>query len=49
MVKGRNRDAAWYSIIDGEWPLVEARLRSWMTPENFDERAVQKLPLTRGP
>jgi RimJ/RimL family protein N-acetyltransferase len=49
VVKGRNRDTAWYSIIDSEWPLVEARLRSWLTPENFDERGMQKTPLTRSP
>jgi RimJ/RimL family protein N-acetyltransferase len=49
VVKGRNRDTAWYSIIDSEWPVVEARLRSWLAPENFDERAVQKAPLTRSP
>jgi len=49
VVKGRNRNTAWYSMIDSEWPVVEARLRSWLTPENFDERAVQKVPRTRSP
>ena len=49
VVKGRNHNTAWYSMIDSEWPVVEARLRSWLTPENFDERAVQKVPLTRSP
>ena len=34
--KGQNRDTAWYSIIDGEWPLVKAAFEAWLAPENFD-------------
>jgi hypothetical protein len=34
--KGRNRDTAWFSILDGEWPPLRRAFRSWLAPENFD-------------
>lgn len=34
--KGRNRDTAWYSIIDSEWPRADAGFRRWLDPGNFD-------------
>jgi len=43
--KNRNRDTAWYSIIDGEWPLVKAAFNSWLSPDNFDAQGAQILPL----
>jgi len=36
IVKGRNRDTAWYSIIDREWPNLYAVFQTWLAPENFD-------------
>ena len=43
--KQRNRDTAWYSIIDTEWPsLCEAHLQ-WLSPENFGEDGIQKASL----
>ena len=33
--KGRNRDTAWYSIIDSEWPALEQVFRSWLAEDNF--------------
>jgi RimJ/RimL family protein N-acetyltransferase len=36
VVKGANRDTAWYSITDGEWPDRKARFERWLRPENFD-------------
>jgi RimJ/RimL family protein N-acetyltransferase len=36
IVKGRNRDTAWYSIVDKEWPLVEAAMRRWLYEEPRD-------------
>ena len=35
--KGRNRDTAWYSMIDTEWPERRRRLLTWLDPANFDE------------
>lgn len=41
IVKGRNRDTAWYSMIDSEWPAVRSRLSDWLRPDNFDARGRQ--------
>ncbi len=34
VVKGRNRDTAWYAITDGEWPAIRAAFQVWLSPEN---------------
>jgi len=47
VIKGRNRDTAWYSIIDDEWPLVDRVLCSWLAPKNLDDRGRQKSSLSR--
>lgn len=39
--KGRNRDTAWYSILDTEWPALDAAFRSWLDPGNFDDEGRQ--------
>ena len=46
VVKGENRDTAWYSIIDSEWPARKAAFARWLAPENFDTRGRQKLSLS---
>ncbi len=43
--KGRNRDTAWFSILDSEWPKIEARLNRWLDPENFDAQGQQRRRL----
>lgn len=45
VVKGRNRDTAWYAILDGEWPAVRAGFEAWFSPDNFgaDGRQVRRL------
>lgn len=45
IVKGRNRDTAWFSMLDSEWPLRKAEFERWLNPANFDERGQQKTPL----
>jgi RimJ/RimL family protein N-acetyltransferase len=45
VVKGRNRDSAWYSILDGEWPRIRSAYESWLAPENFDEGGAQRRSL----
>ena len=37
IVKGKNRDTAWYAILDGDWPRVERAMLAWMDDSNFDE------------
>jgi len=44
--KGRNRDTAWFSIIDKEWPSLKAAFERWLEPGNFDA-GVQKISLAR--
>ena len=48
MYKGRNRDTAWYSIIDMEWPGIRAAFEAWLDDENFDGAGKQKTPLQAG-
>ena len=49
VIKGQNRDTAWFSITDYEWPAIRAAFEEWLAHENFDERGVQRRPLqTRG-
>ena len=45
VVKGRNRDTAWYAILDEDWPTVRAAFESWLSPENFDAEEAQKHPM----
>lgn len=44
--KGRNRDTAWYSIIDKEWPEIQKAFQQWLDLENFDEYGMQKKSLS---
>lgn len=43
--KGRNRDSAWFSMLDSEWPAIRAEYERWLAPSNFDENGQQKTPL----
>ncbi len=42
--KGRNRDTAWFSILDHEWPEIDARFKAYLDPANFTD-GVQKMRL----
>jgi RimJ/RimL family protein N-acetyltransferase len=46
VVKGRNRDTAWYSILDTEWPAIRAAIAAWLEPGNFDDAGVQRTSLS---
>lgn len=43
--KGRNRDTAWYSILDREWPRIRDAFEAWLSPNNFDDAGQQRKPL----
>jgi RimJ/RimL family protein N-acetyltransferase len=45
VIKGRNRDTAWYSIIDPEWPALDRAFQSWLAAGNFDAEGVQRQKL----
>lgn len=44
--KGRNRDTAWFSILDRDWPGIKAAFEAWLAPENFDEQGQQRQSLS---
>ena len=43
--KGRNRDTAWFSILDHEWPELAAGFDAWLDDDNFDADGGQRTPL----
>jgi RimJ/RimL family protein N-acetyltransferase len=45
IVKGRSRDTAWFSMLDGEWPLRKSAFERWLAPDNFDKDGNQKKKL----
>jgi len=46
IAKGRNRDNAWFSMLDREWPARKAAFERWLAPENFDADGKQKRSLS---
>lgn len=53
IVKGRNRDTAWFSIIDTEWPRIRQGFERWLADDNFDahgqaEEQAFRQPVTEG-
>ncbi len=45
VVKGRNRDTAWYAITDDEWPAIRRGFETWLAPENMDGEGRQRRSL----
>lgn len=46
IVKGRNRDTAWYAMLDGDWPSRRRAFELWLEPANFDSHGRQRLALS---
>lgn len=46
VVKQRNRDTAWYAILDREWPRLAAAYDTWLAPANFDSSGRQRVALS---
>jgi RimJ/RimL family protein N-acetyltransferase len=44
--KGRSRDSAWFSILDGEWPPLREAFERWLAPANFDADGRQRTSLS---
>jgi RimJ/RimL family protein N-acetyltransferase len=49
VVKGRNRDTAWYAMTETEWPRIRACMERWLDPSNFDAEGKQKQRLDVAP
>ena len=47
VVKGRNRDTAWYAIVDDDWPQIRHAFEAWLAPDNFDARGSQRRALVQ--
>jgi RimJ/RimL family protein N-acetyltransferase len=45
IAKGRNRDNAWFSMLEDEWPARKAAFERWLDPENFDAQGKQRVSL----
>ena len=48
IVKGRNRDTAWFAMLDKDWPRIHDAFEAWLAPENFDAKGHQKAKLQAG-
>jgi RimJ/RimL family protein N-acetyltransferase len=46
IVRGRNRDTAWYAMLDDEWPAAKSAFELWLAPANFDPAGIQRQSLT---
>jgi hypothetical protein len=46
IVKGRNRDTAWFSMLDAEWPARKATFERWLDASNFGPDGRQKTALS---
>jgi len=46
VIKGANRDTAWFSMLDSEWPRLREAYLAWLAPENFDEAGQQRSALS---
>ncbi len=47
IVKGKNRDTAWFSMLDTEWPALDLAYQQWLSPENFDSTGNQQQSLAQ--
>jgi len=47
VVKGRNRDTAWYAATDAEWPALRDAFTTWLAPDNFDLEGRQRVSLSQ--
>ena len=46
IIKGRNRDTAWFSMLDSEWPARKSAYERWLSPHNFDGQGRQRARLS---
>ena len=46
VAKGKNRDTAWFAMLDSDWPRLKVGYERWLAPENFDQAGQQKTKLT---
>ena len=47
LIKGKNRDTAWFSMLDSEWPTRKTEFERWLDPANFDQAGHQQTRLAQ--
>lgn len=47
IIKGRNRDTAWFAMIDEDWPTIRRAFEEWLDPANFDTEGRQRRRLEK--
>ena len=47
IIKGENRDTAWFAMLDGDWPRLRAEFERWLDPANFDQEGRQRSKLAQ--
>jgi len=47
VVKGRNRDTAWFGMTDADWPQIQGAFETWLSVDNFDDAGQQRQSLRR--
>lgn len=45
IVRGRNRDTAWFAMTDQDWPTIKTAFEAWLDPANFDDKGMQRQNL----
>lgn len=45
VIKGRNRDTAWFAMLDGDWPRIKGNFQRWLSADNFDAEGRQRVSL----
>ncbi|MEE9334797.1 MAG: GNAT family protein [Granulosicoccaceae bacterium] len=45
LYKGRNRDTAWFAMLDSDWPVIKRVYENWLAADNFDRSGSQRKPL----
>ncbi len=46
ILRNKNRDTAWFSMLDNEWPALKVHYENWLKLDNFDEKGMAKTSLT---
>lgn len=46
VIRGHNRNTAWFSILDEEWPQIQIAMQQWLSTDNFDQKNQQKNALS---
>ncbi len=49
IIKGHNRDTAWFAMLDGDWPRIKANMERWLYEEDVPSRSLTELNRSTAP